>query len=107
MDGGHVAAVSEIVASNLSPKQLQKAHGVLQVPFFCTIVLKDPNGQSSASLIHRNAMQVPIGLTKKDRDTTMFILPVDAPACVPFPIDSNYNQLIAYTLREDVGEYMQ
>ena len=42
MNGGHIVVRSKLAA--LFPKQLWKAHGVLQFPFFRIIVLKDPNG---------------------------------------------------------------
>jgi len=94
MNGNH-----SVVQVDKPSKELQRAHTVLQDPFFFIIVLKNPNCDLCrvAFYLFTDAMETPLRLTKKCSlrpTTTVTPRPADEPACPPFPINRNNQALI-------------
>lgn len=79
----------------LSSKQLQEADTMLEDPFSCTIVLKNPNGNSTMVkifpfLVSTHAIQVPLGLTKKQSTSAMITGLANGLAHLPLPTHPSY-----------------
>jgi hypothetical protein len=104
MDGDNI--VVNMNSALCFSKQLQEAHIALELPFFCIIVLKNPNGNSTlvkafSFSISTDAIQVPLGLIKKKSTRATNPWPANDLARLPFQANPSYQIVSDVTMYDD------